>query len=551
MKKSMWLPAVVGVLLVCICTAVVSAQVTDFDPLWDISLEDEIKWYKVTAPGIVVAATKHAVYGMNGDDGSTIWEFACGKEMKGGCFEPLEGTALALITYQKKVRDAAPHVAMIDVRTGEELWNTTGVGLGESYGHFILPPINAILFYGKQAEKPRKKFVAVVDIVTGEPHWQKREFFKGWEPHLFQRGGRDHLCGNQPPVFDTDSTMILFVNNKSLRKYNLLTGEMIWKTKAKLKAKRVGIFDEKFEKRPCAGTALGYAPMLLSPDGQIIYAAYQNTIGAFQTSDGARLWKNAERLRGVVSDIIGTQEGILTNSFNGEYYEMKMLDAATGKKIWKVPEAKGSIIQQALKTDWSSCTNIIIEDSTLLLAANDDLLRIDLKTGEPEKVGKLDFVERDKPYALEQREDCYLVSGMQSATWFGFDGTQERTIYHEPPYNFTEGLFSLTTSLLLNTIGTRQVSDNATVTFSGDYSSGLDALVMDFDATAETGECFYFLTDDTDDDEPQALVRVSKADGEVLHRIIVDTKQPDYRLTWSEDGLIFKKNKHTLTSYRF
>lgn len=519
---------------------------------WTLNSDNNIEWYKTAPAGLTIVGDKTSLRALNPSDGSIAWEKTGLKKPKASCLEPMPGSKLAIWTVEKDNAPGAPFVSMIDITTGAEYWNTKAIGLGESYGHFFIPTMNALLFYGKQSEKPKKKFVALVDILSGDLIWQKEEMFEKWDPHLFEPGGRKTMVGNQPPLFDSDSTMILFLNDKSLRKYNFRNGNLIWESDGKLKPKGNKMWEEDFEKQPCAGPGLGYTGMLLSDDGQTIYSPYQNTVGAFRMSDGAQLWKKAERVAGVTVEMHVTDAGLLTVATDGKKYEIKMHNFDDGKEIWKAPVKKGSMFKKAFTSDWEHISNIIVEDGTALVAANSDLWRIHLGTGEPEGVADLAFQGSDGATSIELQGDEYIISGSQNISFVSIDGKLNKHVYFRPPDNIGGGLMSIGLALAFDALGSHSLGNNTTLSFSGDIGPGLEELLVDFNSTAESVNCLYILAEPLEGDfEGVALLRVSKDDGAVTHRIPLNTREPDYEINWYQGNLILKNDKKSLSSYQF
>lgn len=525
----------------------------ELGPKWTINSDEDIDWYEVTTPGIVMVGTDHEVKALNPETGNVLWAKQCRKGVKWGCFEPIPGTPLAVLTMQKKVFNDDPFVAMINIATGEELWHSSAFGLGESYGHFVIPHLSALMFYGKQAEEPKKNLVVLVDLLTGDVIWKHLEMFKKWDPHLFEIGDRETIVGNQEPLFDTDSTMILLLNKKSVRKYNVRTGELVWDSKEKLKRKK-SFFEKTKEKDdyPCSGLMLGFAPMLLSHDGAIVYAPYQNIVGAFRTSDGHNIWDDQEKLRGIATEMYETEHGLLVKCWDGDYTELKMLDFAIGKKLWKAPQGKGSVLKKLLSGAWGATSNLIVEVSAIWIATTDDVIRVNPSTGTTENKLPLGFDGIEEYLWIEPLDNGYLVSGLQNLVWFSPEWEKQNHVYFRPADNIGAGLFSLATALTMNAIGTRDLSDNVTVTLAGDTWGALKTMMEDFEASSGGDGYMYILAEPLDGEYAGlCLLRVSKSDGSVAGRIKLHTREPDYQLNLRQSSLVMKTEDKKLVDYQF
>lgn len=526
----------------------------DLNPNWSVSFDENIEWYKSTPSGHVVVAMKHELAALDPTTGEIAWTKRCRKKIKPGCFEPLCGTSLAILTEEKKVFSDQERVTMLHVPSGNEIWNSQSYGLGKSYGHFLLPQLNALMFYGKQSQKPKKNFVVVVDLATGKEIWHKQEMFNGWGTHTFEIGDRKTIVGNQEPLFDTDSTMILFLSKKSLRKYDARTGDLIWETTANLK-RRSSFWDaasEDQEDEPCSGIHLGYAPMLLSQDSSIVYAAYQNTVGAFRTENGEAMWEKPDKLLGIAVDMIDTEYGLLVKSWNGSMSELKMLDYSTGEKIWTAPRAEGSIVKKVFSLLWSETSNMIPEENAVYITTSTDLFRVDLTTGHHEKMTSLGFETVEKYVSLEPRENGYLISGLQNLAWFSLDWERLNNAYYRPADNIGGGLLSLATALAFEGFGTRSLGNGLSLTLSGDVLGAAGTMLEDYSATAESANSVFILAEPLKGEyEGLCLLQVSKTDGAVRNRISLNTREPDYQINQYQNCLVMKTGKKQLVNYQF
>ncbi len=90
------------------------------------------------------------------------------------------------------------------------------------------------------------------------------------------------------------------------------------------------------------------------------------------------------------------------------------------------------------------------------------------------------------------------------------------------------------------------------MTLSGDVWGSAQTMFEEFSATSESKYFITVLNEQLDGPhEGLCLLRVSKIDGTVAHRIKVDTKEPDYTLNYFQNSLIMKPDKKKLVSYQF
>ncbi len=534
----------------CLLVPAASAQL---EPTWERSTERDIKWYHSTSSGVVVMGTKEQITGLNPEDGATVWSLENLKGLKEGDFKPIWGTRLALLSLRKKVRGKDPVTLVMDVTTGEELWNTSSLEMGESYGSFIIPQINGLMVYGKSTAGKKKKTVYMADLADGELLWKKEEMFKKWDPAEFEQGDRKTIVGNQPPLFDSDSTMILFWNKKSIRKYDFRNGELIWETKDKLKAKKKKLWTKQFEDTPAPAPRLGYAEMELTPTGDQFFAPYQNTLGLFNVHDGSMPWEKTEKLPGIVTDMVLCAEGVVVSTVAPEdnNYNILLIGYQDGQIKWKCPKKEGNIIKKALG-DWSDCSNLVLVDNRIIVGADGKLFEISVAGGDQRELDNLGFEGTDDVTGLEQRPDGWLVSGSQNAAWYNHQFEREQSVYFRPPDNIGTGLLLLATALTLNEIGDVYSSGGWTVSVSGDYSAGFEALMVDFEATAEADDHFFILADPPEGEHKGlGLLIVSKTDGSVTGRIPLRTKEPDYQVNRLHRSVTMQTDDKKLACYGY
>ena len=134
------------------------------------------------------------------------------------------------------------------------------------------------------------------------------------------------MDGHQPPILDTDSTMITFMTCKGVRKWDVRTGDLLWK--AELGSKTAPLIKEL------------YAPMVLSEDRQVLYVPGGKGLYAINTLDGSQVWGKRPSLRGRVHQFAVLPDGIVTMGGADAHGEggrpfITLLDAKSGESLWK------------------------------------------------------------------------------------------------------------------------------------------------------------------------------------------------------------------------
>jgi outer membrane protein assembly factor BamB len=451
---------------------------------------------------------------------------------------------LALVSFPQNTLDEHAHSALVDLASGESWWTTRQNGLSETYGAFLVPHKDALLVYGKEIGA-EDEALALLDFDTGEPLWTVSRPFDGWAPDVFGDGA-------QPPLFDSEDTMLLFLNGRAIRKYDLSNGKLIWETQ--------DLERERDDSRPSGAEELfvaptmysGYAPMILAYDGRRFFAPHHNVVGAFSTYNGASRWVKPATLSGIPAQMERVPQGLLVRTIP-EYPEesdqnwISLLDIRTGHEIWRSPRREGSIFKKIFGTSWVGSTPFLVHGDRIVVAAGGKLYTVELDTGTERGLCDLDFQGPDDPVTLEIHDDRYIVVGDQNALWCDFDGNVLDQVYYDPPENFGRDLAQLFGAALINAIGEVQLG-LITIELQVDYSSGFEELFWGYTATLEGLDYVYMLTEAPGGSQ---IVRVSKDDGDEYGRITVDTHDPDYRICPYTSNLFWKSDERTISCFAF
>jgi len=516
---------------------VVATGVHAAEPAWTISFEKEIKWQQLTPAGNLVVGTDKALYGIDPATGAITWQWEELKKLKQPFFEVIPFTQYAVVNAASGPFGAQSNTMLIDVFNGKQIWSSKEIGLVNTQGQFLLMETGQIMMFGQSAEKMKPTLV-VADLETGVPAWSSQEFLKKGPP-LFEQGHakivkRFTMVGNQEPVFDTGKTIITYLNKEGVRKHSIETGELIWKSSAKLK--------------DVPAPRNGFAYMTLSDDGSVLYVPHQKKLVAISTGDGSPVWKKPPEFKGPVSSIRATSQGLLIRTGLDKKGKGKktitMVDPATGKSVWKKPFDK-----------MKGATNYAIKDGKIVLYADKKLYAIDMADGKAEKiVDKVKF-KSDWPDRMEMKKDGYLLTATQELAFYDFDGNEKFHAYHKAPGSSLLAKVASTAAVMaVNVMEVAAAHDRAMRTGRSqkyDIHSN-PTLSKRFTATANRDNYMYMLTDiKTEGEKGPGLVKVNKNTGETDSHIILGTKEPEYELDEIEARLFFKSDKKEISCYGF
>ena len=519
------------------------SQIAAPTPVWEASFEKEIRWHQISPAGNLVVGTADGILGIDPEDGSTAWQLVNIGQPEAGDFEQVSYSPFALLSVKKKVRGEFPMVIMVDV----------------IYGYIPLPQIGGVMIYGTMAADPKQKVAMAFDLETGDLLWEAKDFLKDAEPAKFDIGGRQTIVGNQPPLFDTEESMILFLTWKSIRKYSVRTGELLWENRENLGVAGYRWFQEKPDRWDAPALAYGFAPMQLSETGDRFFAPHQNTVGAFSTADGRALWEERPNLDGRVVQMAVIPEGLVvrTNPLtasDGPHWVM-LLDKSTGGILWKSPGREGSIFAK-MTGKWPTSTNFDILDDKIMLSADGQLFSIDIATGEETSLGKLEFKDSEEAISLEIAENGYFVSGMQNAASYDLDGTRKYHVYHEAPDDHGDIFGAILSALakdIADEIVAHALTQAAGVAFEAEYDGSEEGRTFGYyHATTETQDHIYMLANiDEGGRSAPGLLKIDKLSGQTVGRIILDTREPDYILDEFNGRLFFKSGQNSIACYLF
>jgi len=534
------------------------------EPEWMTTFQDEVNWLRVAPSGHLIVSTDMSLMGIDRENGEVIWRRDDLKNLKNspewfkswfGEFIPFTSYAVLRIFSgaDKKWKTSwmPYYMHLINVADGEDLWNTEALGLKDHYGHFFLPENGNIFLYAK--DKDKKETAFMLELESGNVLWQKREFFKKRDPAMFamvkpvvadggmskfiksklsyepvNKNPQNTIYGNQPPYFDTKETMITFMNKKTIRKFNAKTGDLIWETKIKAK-------------HPPA-LRYGYAPMFLNDRKDILYAACKKTVYAVRTQDGSLVWGKKPKLKGGVSQMTLTPQGLVVKGAPvnddgavkaGDKPFFALIDLETGQVVW-----------QDKYKHLKAGTNYVIKDDKIIVFANSKLIAINISDGElAEIAGGLVFEGEETPAFMTLRDDGYYLQSSNNVMLVSFTGEKVFHTYHEAPE--LSRLEKMALKIAYKGMeALEQTEEEDKETFN-------KMLGIRFKDNKNLETYAYMLANiETDTEMGVGLVRVNKINGETVDQVILGTRNPVYDVDQFEPRVFFKSNKNNLGSYQ-
>ncbi len=588
------------------------------EQLWTHTVQGNIKWLQLAPTGHLIVSTKESLVGVDPENGDILWTR---EDLKGLKERPIEFhdswleefipfTPYAVVRKHSEAGKTFKHegtptyIIVMNAVTGKDILTTETMDLKAHYGYLLLPEIGSMLIFAK--DKDKKNTVLATELQTGEVLWENKDSFK-WDffdpdvdadPSFFPRtseqweemigkkeAGKYMISDNQPPLFDTEETMITFMTKKGIRKFNSKTGELIWKTD--------------IEAKHAPYLTYGYAAMLLNEQDKAVYAANDKTVYAVQTEDGSLLWEKAPKLKDRVSSMRLTPQGLLVKGGSKKSF-IQLLDLATGQPIWekhftfKVKEndrgqmsltPQGLVIKgdsfinvidlatgkplwkKAFKKLKDDATNFVVKDDKVVVYSDKKLYAINLADGAYTEIAKkLKFEGKETPGVLILRDDGYFLRSSNNLMLVSFSGEKVFHTYHKAPgLSFAERMAG---SIARKAVGVvagqlggwevdregahEQLGHLAPVLYMGEEGFGRYMYEKRFKATENRDTYTYILTKiKTESEKGFGFVRVNKINGKTEGQIILGTKTPVHQIDEIESWLYFKSDKQEIVCYKF
>src|SRR5262249_28553532 len=118
----------------------------------------------------------------------------------------------ALLRLKRGIREDVVRI-LIDVKTGDELWNSSTLGLADAYQQLYAPSLDALMISGRTRESD---VMVIADVASG----RMLRSFTAHDDEIRSILG-------QPLLFDTDSTLVID-SLERLKRYDLWSGDITW-----------------------------------------------------------------------------------------------------------------------------------------------------------------------------------------------------------------------------------------------------------------------------------------------------------------------------------
>jgi outer membrane protein assembly factor BamB len=398
-------------LLLCLFNFTAIAQ-----PAWQANLDSKIRFYQTTDFGVLLAGTERSLYAVDGQTGERLWRRDTG-QINETAVTPIPDTDLILFT-----RDLGDKLRLeaVDLMTGGRIWQSDKVKgdvmqLAADPQNDLIAVVLVKDARGNSGEElKRKPVVHVLRQSDGEELW-KRELDSSIEmmPARFGEnlGEVAFTLDNYRAPLMVDGRLFLFYEGAT--SLDARTGKE--KERESFKVNEDGL-------------ALTEADPIV--DERNVYISGRGRIRAVDRRSGNVVWKaddvgTAAEMIEIGNVLYIRTGGQFTKIKDGETvskgpYGVSAIDTRNGETLWRYKGADKGL------------TNFVfLNAGTIVLADNDDLIKIDARTGK--RISETEHrIEKPQFILLNERGDA-VIGGRDTIASFSQDGREQWRVRHKAP----------------------------------------------------------------------------------------------------------------------
>lgn len=514
------------------------------DPIWKDTFEKEVNWMMISGAGVLLVCTDDALYGINPDTGEEMWKREDQKKIDKEYVEVIDVTPVVMIT-RKGLRN---ETIAINTLSGKQIFSTKDFEFTAPHG--AMPIYDNATFLVAGVSDESRMTVYNVDMKTGEVNWKQHEWMgeKMGDPQLVKLNqektfSKVSILGNQYPVFDSETTFFAHLKNKHLAKYDINTGEMIWKTKFKG-------YKIKPKVESASAIANGFSQMMYNKNTNALYIPLSNSLVAINAADGSFLWgEKPENLKGNISWMDFTDKGILVKV---DETLLTLLDYKTGEPLWKKEFKK-----------FQDRGVILYENGQLLLLTGNDLYEINPDNGEYDHLAKNIKFKKEDPQMMNIVDGKLVLTSDQNI--MAINPETGEPIYHKymaaPGLGALEIIGGALATLAANMASYSMARDRA-MRYGSNYNSISNTFEYDvyspnlakrFSKSLGTNKFYYVNTKECEVDgkKDKGVVCIDKATGDIIGQVILGDRKPEYEVDQVSNLLFYKSGKKEVSCYKY
>jgi hypothetical protein len=269
---------------------------------WQKNFPSKINWYKVSDAGVLLVATKDALYGLS-PEGQEVWKADDIENIKESNLDIIENTPYIVLVKSGLIKG---NNKVVDVVTGKIVFNTADNGLANVTKRLYLPKSNKLVFYGGGNAG---LMLMMVDLGTGQKVWEQTKIFEKNSEQIVSEAGELNDA-------------VLIATNKRIYKLNKATGEEMYNIDIKSdmpvmapKKKKGGMFGgfSAFGGNNSDANemqTMTSADFFQHKDDNSFYFWNQDVLTKFEAATGKEMWKRFE-LPSPIAYVLHDSRGML------------------------------------------------------------------------------------------------------------------------------------------------------------------------------------------------------------------------------------------------
>ncbi len=301
---------------------------------WQKNFPSKINWYKVSDAGVLLVATKDALYGLS-PEGQEVWKADDIENIKEGNLDIIENTPYIVLVKTGLIKGTNK---VVDVVTGKILFNSADNGFANVTKRLYLPKSNKLIFYG--GSKNGVLMLMLVDLATGQKVWEQTKIFEKNSEQIVSEAGEL-------------SDAVLIATNKRIYKLSKATGEEMYNIDMKSdmpvvapKAKKGGMFSGF---KAMGGNnedanemqTMTSADFFQHKDDNSFYFWNQDILTKFEAATGKEMWKRFE-LPSPVAYILHDSRGMLIATAEKRQEDVAKANNGGGGLLGKIKSKNAS-----------------------------------------------------------------------------------------------------------------------------------------------------------------------------------------------------------------
>lgn len=484
--------------------------------VWHRQLPAKIKGARVFPNGHLGVFTDSGLVVLSAEDGREMWQApgVC-------CYQGRELADVGVLWG----RDSA---AVAELDGGRTLWVLKrNVPIDTFAGVHLVPERNLLLGYGGVGDSGYRIVAASLD--SGSVQWQHDTLFRRVRN---LRKKRDEIAVTewQPPLYDSDSTVVIFPTKGGAMRLDIRTGALLWRVESLA------------EVEPPFARA-GYAYMAADSAAGVVLIPYEQRLMAVRANDGTVLWTR-DKFPSRLAEVEVTRHGYLVRG----YYKgdkpstavkpfVDLLDPATGSSRW------GPKVREI-----DDASAMLVSGDTVWLASKRWLLSMALPRGELRQRTQLSLKGDELPSAIEEREGVFVLLSPHNLVGVERDGrVRWQRHYPAPGSSFLSKVVGVT--LLVGTAALAQAHGYRPI-----YVPGPKPVAdLRYARALSARRYVHILTGAKDSGGTKgfSVVRLDKTSGEEVGRVWVNERSPDYVVDGAAGLLYLLRDERTVEALRF